>query len=126
MNSYLCDPWTGLAQVGQRTRTVSIKERVTREVVSLITSVAPAAAPPARLAAWVRAYWSIENKRHYVRNVTFGEDRSRLRTGEAPQILACLRNLVLTLLHRAGRSAIAAARRQCAAQPAIALALLVT
>jgi len=125
MNLYLHDRWPSLAQVGQLTRTVRTKQRATTEVVYPIASLAPAAAPPAHLAALVRAYWSIENKRHYVRDVTFGEDRSRLRTGDAPQILACLRNLTITLLHRAGHTAIAAARRHFAAHPATALALLV-
>jgi len=126
MTLYLGDRWPALAQVGQLTRTVRTKEKITQEVVYLIASVAPTVAPPDRLLTLVRAYWSIENKRHYVRDVTFGEDRSRLRTGDAPQILACLRNLAITLLHRAGHSAIAEARRHFAAQPATALALLVT
>lgn len=125
MNLYLGDRWPALAQVGQLTRTVSTKEKTTQETVYLIASLAPAAAPPTRVLALVRAYWSIENKRHYVRDVTFGEDRSRLRTGDAPQILACLRNLAITLLHRAGHSAMAEARRHFAAQPVTALALLV-
>ncbi len=125
MTLYLNDRWPALTQVGQLTRTVRTKESTTQEVVYLIASLTPTAAPPARLLALVRAYWSIENKRHYVRDVTFGEDRSRLRTGDAPQILAALRNLVITLLHRVGHTAIAAARRHFAAHPAEALALLV-
>jgi predicted transposase YbfD/YdcC len=126
MTLYLNDRWPALAQVGQLTRTVRTKESTTQEVVYLIASLAPTTAPPARLLALVRAYWSIENKRHYVRDVTFGEDRSRLRTGDAPQILAALRNLVITLLHRTGHTAIAAARRHFAAHPATAFALLVS
>src|SRR5437016_3343745 len=39
---------------------------------------------------------SYQNALHYVRDVTFGEDRSRLRTGNAPQVMAALRNLVIT------------------------------
>src|SRR5579862_3232895 len=45
---------------------------------------------------------SYQNRSHYVRDVTFGEDRSRLRTGHAPQIMAALRNLAITLIHRFG------------------------
>ncbi len=125
MTPYLGDRWSALAQVGQLTRTVTTKKTTTGEVVYLIASLALSAAPPRRVLDLVRAYWSIENKRHYVRDVTFGEDRSRLRTGAAPQILACLRTLTITLLHRAGHTAIATARRHCAAHPADALALLV-
>src|SRR5438128_7206145 len=54
---------------------------------------------------------SYQNGSHYVRDVTFGEDRSRLRTGAAPQVLAALRNLVITLIHRTGTTLIAATRR---------------
>ncbi len=126
MTLYLGDRWPALAQVGQLTRTMRTKEKTTQEVVYLIASVAPVAAPPDRLLALVRAYWSIENKRHWVRDVTFGEDRSRLRTAAAPQIMAALRNLVITLLHRAGHTAIAAARRHFAAHPATAFALLLS
>ncbi len=61
---------------------------------------------------------------HWVRDVTFGEDHSRLRGGHAPQIMATLRNLALTLIHRAGATAIAAYRRHLAAHPAKALRFL--
>jgi len=61
---------------------------------------------------------------HYVRDTTFGEDRSRLRTGHAPQVVAALRNLALTLMRRTGATAIAATRRAFAFRPACALALL--
>ena len=63
---------------------------------------------------------------HYVRDVTFGEDRSRLRTGHAPQALAALRNLVITLIHRSGSSEIAASRRAFACHPRRAFNLLLT
>ena len=59
-----------------------------------------------------------------MRDVTFGEDRSRLRTGHAPQILAALRNVALTLIHRTGSRQIAASRRTFAAHPDRAFALL--
>ncbi len=112
--------------MGQLTRTVRTKETSSREVVYLITSLTPTAASPDRLLDLVRAYWSSENKRHDVRDVTFGEDHSRLRTGDAPQIMACLRNLAIALLHRAGHSAMASARRHVAAHPAKAFALLLS
>jgi len=67
---------------------------------------------------------TIENRSHYVRDVSFGEERSRLRSGHAPQILAALRNLAITLLHRSGSSEISSARRSFASYPERALALL--
>ena len=67
---------------------------------------------------------SYQNSLHYVRDVTFGEDRSRLRTGNAPQVMAALRNLAISLLHRAGDFQIAAARRHFSYHPDEAFALL--
>ena len=45
----------------------------------------------------------IENRLHYVRDVTLGEDASQVRTGAAPQVMAALRNVVLGLLRRVER-----------------------
>ncbi|WP_268963478.1 transposase [Reticulibacter mediterranei] len=100
------------------------REKRVGEVVYLITSLTPTQANPQRLLALVRGHWSIENSFHYVRDVSFGEDRSRLRTESASQILASLRNLALTLIHRAGSSQIAATRRHSASHPHKASAFL--
>ena len=94
-----------------------------REVRFLLTSRAPRQATPARLLTLARGHWSIES-RHWVRDVTFGEDRSPLRSGTAPQLLAAVRNLAYTLIRRTGTTAIAAARRAFSYHPARALALL--
>jgi hypothetical protein len=64
--------------------------------------------------------------RHWVRDVTFGEDRSRLRCGHAPQVMATLRSLAITLIRRTKTTAIAAQRRFFAYHPAQALALLLS
>jgi predicted transposase YbfD/YdcC len=93
------------------------------EVRFLLTSLTPREADPARLLTLARGHWSIES-RHWTRDVTFGEDRSRLRSGDGPQILAALRNLALTLIRRQGTTRIAAQRRAFAAHPAQALRLL--
>jgi len=94
-----------------------------REARFLLTSLRPPQADPSRLLALARGHWSIES-RHFVRDVTFGEDRSPLRTGDAPQIMAAVRNLTHTLIRRTGTTAIAAARRAFSYHPARALALL--
>jgi hypothetical protein len=67
---------------------------------------------------------SYQNSSHYVRDVTFGEDHSRLRSGQSPQILATFRNLAITLIHRQGSSQIAATRRHFASHPRLAFRLL--
>jgi len=105
-------------------RSVTKAGKTTTEVVYLITTLAPSKASPQRLLELNRGHWSIENRSHDVRDVTFKEDRSRLRTGNAPQIMAALRNLAITLIHRFGSSHSAATRRHFAACPKPALALL--
>ncbi len=72
----------------------------------------------------LRGHWHIENKSHWVRDVTFGEDRAQVRTGATPQVLATLRTTVIGLLRAAHFTNIAAAGRYFAARPLAALALL--
>lgn len=112
--------------MAELTRTVTVRRtgKTTREIVYLITTLSPAFASPQRLLSLVRGHWSIENSLHYVRDVTLGEDRSRLRTGNAPQVMAALRNLAVTLMHRCGQFHIASARRHFSYHPHEALDLL--
>lgn len=124
MNAYLALRWPYVRQVAQLTRTITRKSTTTQEVVYLITSLTPQDADPLRLLTLIRGHWSIENRLHYVRDVSFHEDRSQIRTGNAPQLLATLRNLVITLIHRFGSCQIAATRRHFASCPQQALALL--
>lgn len=116
-------PFPHIGQVACLVRTVREKGQTRTETVYLITSLTPHHATPVRLLALIRGHWSIE-VRHRIRDVTFGEDHSRLRGGEAPQIMATLRNLALTLMRRAGHTAIAAYRRHLSTHPATALRLL--
>ena len=87
-------------------------------VVYAVTSLTSAQAGPARLADLIRGHWAIENGLHHVRDVTFAEDASQLRTGTAPQVMACLRNLTIGVLSRAGPVNLAAALRRHARDPA--------
>jgi predicted transposase YbfD/YdcC len=116
----------GAVQVAQLRRTVTRKGKKTVEVVYLITSADHRAAQPATLAAWVQGHWGIENRVHWVRDVTYDEDRSQVRTGAAPQVMATLRNLVISLLRLAGWTNIAHALRHHAADNRRPLALLTT
>jgi len=72
-------------------------------VVYAITSLSFQRARPARLADLIRGHWMIENGLHWVRDVTFAEDACKVRTGTAPQVMACLRNLAIGVLCRAGQ-----------------------
>jgi hypothetical protein len=98
------------------------EERV--EVVYGVTSLRPERVTPGQLLAFVRGHWHIENKSHWVRDVTFDEDRSQVRCGNIPHVMAALRNTTIGLLRWAGHTNIAAACRWLAAQPAQALALI--
>jgi predicted transposase YbfD/YdcC len=81
-------------------------------------------AKPARLATWIRGHWSIENKVHWVRDVTYDEDRSQIRTGTGPEVMAALRNAAIGVLRTAGITNIAAGTRHHARESSRALALL--
>ena len=114
--------FAGAAQVAQLRRTVTKKGKKTVEVVYLITSDRDA--DPATLAAWVRGHWEIENKLHWVRDVTYQEDNSLVRTGNAPRVMATLRSLAISLLRLDGHANIAAANRHHARDPQRTLKLL--
>ena len=114
----------GAAQVAQLRRTVTRKGKKTVEVVYLITSDCDA--DPATLAAWVRSHWHIENKLHWVRDVTYQEDKSLVRTGNAPRVMATLRSLAISLLRLHDHTNIAAANRHHARDPQRTLKLLQT
>ncbi len=70
MNAYLAPSWPFVAQVAQLTRTVIKADKTTREVVYLITTLTASKASPERLLDLNRGHWSIENRTHYVRDVT--------------------------------------------------------
>lgn len=76
-----------------------------------VTSMTAREAGPEQLLAYVRGHWGIENKIHWVRDVTFREDASRVRTGSTPRIMATLRNLTIGLIRQSGRTRIAATIR---------------
>jgi predicted transposase YbfD/YdcC len=116
--------FAGAAQVAQLRRTVTAKGKKTVEVVYLITSDGDAG--PATLAAWVRGHWEIENRLHWIRDVTYQEDKSLVRTGNAPRVMASLRNLAISVLRIDGHSNIAAANRHHARDPQRTINLLQT
>ncbi|MBL7064572.1 MAG: transposase, partial [Anaerolineae bacterium] len=95
-----------------------------QEVVYGITSLSAERAAPDRLLAFSRQHWHIENKSHWVRDVTFDEDRSQVRCGSIPQVMAALRNTAIGLMRCNGETNIAAACRRFAARPREALALI--
>ena len=116
------------AQAIQVTR--RIRKRNTRkwrtETVYAVTDLTAAQARADQLATWLRGHWCIEVRLHWVRDVTFGEDLSQIRTGNGPQVMATLRNLAITLHRLAGVTNIAKALRHHARDTKHPLALLLT
>jgi predicted transposase YbfD/YdcC len=86
-------------------------------IVYAVTSLSHAQASPARLADLLRGHWGIETGLHWVRDVTFAEDTSQVRTGSGPHVMAALRNLAIGALHRAGPVNLAAALRHHSRDP---------
>ena len=97
---------------------------ISTETAYYITSLTPDQTRPDRLAALIRGHWEIENRLHWVRDVTYDEDRSQLRTGNAPRALASLRNLAIGALRHAGATNIAKALRWTGRDPNRALTIL--
>jgi predicted transposase YbfD/YdcC len=124
LNDYVA--WPGVGQVLRRTyhsvqRTTG---KVTHEVTYGITSLSRQQASPEHIAWFWRQHWTIENRVHYVRDETMGEDRCQVHTGKAPRVLAALRNALLSLLRYRGWTNIAAALRSYGASPQKVLQLI--
>jgi predicted transposase YbfD/YdcC len=81
------------------------------KTVYAVTDLEAHEASPAELAAWSRGHWIIENKIHWIKDVTFAEDASRVRRHHTPAVMSSLRDLVRATLHRAGWASIASGRR---------------
>ena len=116
----------GVKQVFRLDRKVTHKKSgVTRqETVYGMTSLSATDCPARHLNAYIRGHWAIENRSHYVRDVTFGEDRSTVRAGHSHQVLAALRNACIGLMRQAGHTNIAKGLRFYAAHPTQAVKLI--
>jgi predicted transposase YbfD/YdcC len=118
--------WPGMQQVFEVKRNIVIKKsgKHREEIVYGITSLGPERADAKTLLAIVRRHWAIENQSHWVRDVTYDEDRSQVRVGNVPQVMTSLRNTAIGMMRLMGAPNIAAACRTFAAQPWTALAVI--
>jgi predicted transposase YbfD/YdcC len=109
--------WPDSAQVIQRTceRRVRRSGKSSCEVSYGVTSLTADDARAADLERLWRGHWTIENRKHYVRDVTLGEDRQQMHRGNAPEVLAILRNVLIDLWRVEGWNNIADAVRATAA-----------
>jgi len=95
-----------------------ITDRATGQISAVavlgVTSLTAQRAGPTQIVGYVRGHWGIENRLHWVRDVTYGEDASRVRTGTAPRVMAGMRNLAISALRLAGHTNIAKELRHMA------------
>jgi len=89
-----------------------------------VTSLTAEEATPARLLALVRGHWHMENKLHYIRDFSYDEDRSQVRTGNGPRAMSSLRNLAIVLIRWQGWAGIPTGNRYYTAHPTAVLSLL--
>lgn len=97
---------------------------LSEETSYYITSISGEKANNKRLLKLIRGHWSIENSSHYVRDVTFGEDRSQIRTGAGPRVMATLRNLATAILRFSGVKNISKGLRKAGRKAEFSLSLI--
>lgn len=102
--------WPGLGQVCRLERTTVCKGKTTVELQHAISSLSRRPGGAALLLSRWRSHWGVESL-HWVRDVTFGEDKCQVKRGNAPQNLAAFRNAVISLLRSCGHKEIAATLR---------------
>lgn len=86
----------------ERERHLLKSGETSREQSFWITTLSPSQASPAELLALIRGHWGIENKLHWIRDTTYDEDRSQVRTKNGPRVMAGLRNFAISLLRLLG------------------------
>ena len=120
--------WPQVGQVMRRTcRRIDRKTGViTDEIKYGITRLPPTQATAADLEKFWRGHWTLENRVHYIRDVTMGEDAGQVRAGHAPHVLAALRNTLLNLYRANGWRNISDAVRYHGSQVSRAFHLLTT
>ena len=100
--SRLDQKWPGITAICRIERIRELSDRCAREVIYAITSLPKDKLDPAALLKISRDHWAIENRLFHVRDITFGEDASRVRSGSAPRAMADMRNATLTMIRRTG------------------------
>ena len=119
----LDEKWPEIKAICRIERIRENKRYCSREIVYAITSAPPEKFDAIALLTASRDHWAIENREFHVRDVTFKEDASRIRTAALPQVMTALRSSVLALIRRTGQKP-TAARPAYAARPKAAIKLL--
>jgi predicted transposase YbfD/YdcC len=124
MNDWFETEWAGVAQVFRIRRHVTAGDNEREETVYGLTNLPRKKANASRLLALQQAHWRIENRLHYRRDVTLGEDACQVRMSGAPQALAALNGGVLAMMDWLQVSNVASQMRHFCAHPGYALQLL--
>ncbi len=117
LNDYINFPYLEQVARVERVRMDLEGNIMSQETVCLVTSLTEEEAGPLRLLELSREHWHIENRLHWVRDVTFDEDRAQIRTGSGPRVFATLRNLVISIMRLTGITNIAEGLRSFAWGP---------
>lgn len=128
LGDWFANEWEGVEQVFRLERTATLLNtgEVRHQVLYGLSSLSLQQAPPHRMLALIRAHWKIENRLHWRRDVTLGEDGCQTRTGPAPSILTRLNCTVLCLMDRLGVRNVPKQLRAFDAHPQQAIQLLLT
>jgi predicted transposase YbfD/YdcC len=104
LNEWFAKEWQGIEQVFRVERTVRTLKtgKLHHEIVYGFSSLSLQDAPASKILSLIRDHWAIENRLHWRRDVTLGEDACQTRTGPAPSLLAQLNSTVLSLMDRIG------------------------
>jgi predicted transposase YbfD/YdcC len=128
LSDYLSPCWPQVAQAGalwaRIERTITRQGKPTHDIAYGLTSLTAQQTSPPHLLTLVRQHWHIENRNHWRRHVTLGEDACLVTTGQVPHVLAALNNAVLALVDFLKRPHLAATLRYFNAFPDKALDLL--
>jgi hypothetical protein len=124
LTGYIDFPHAAQVFAIQRETIELVSDKSRSEIVYGLTSATAERAAPERVLALSRNHWSIENRLHWVRDVTFDEDRCRIRRGTGAQVMASLRNLAISLLRMAGAESIPSALRSCARSDSLVFRLI--
>ncbi|MFL5697951.1 MAG: ISAs1 family transposase [Ktedonobacteraceae bacterium] len=122
LNDYLHQDWGEVGQVFRVERERKCKDKQSLEVVYGLSTLPQQACPAQRMAQLIRAHWMVENRLHWRRDVTLGEDRCGVRFPPVAQMLAVLNSAVLSLMDLHHVPNVARQRRRFASHPHEALA----
>lgn len=124
LNDFLYHDWGDVGQVFRLQRERTCKGKHTIEVLYGWTSLSPKECSPERLLSLIRAHWSVENRLHWRRDATLGEDRCGVREDPVAELLAVLNSVVLSLMDLHHVPNVASQLRRFSVHPRQAIAWL--